>query len=123
GDHRPYRTKSIEAFGPSPLTVLFLQIPCSYIVHTSVAQDVGPNIFVLTQPITLFRDHYPEFALVVYATGAWWPSDLAAGSQQGRRRLQKDQRLSWNLIPQFGGVISVVASHANDLRRPHGSQQ
>ena len=42
--------------------------------------------------------------------------DLAAARDQGRRRLEKEQRLSFRGdVAELGGVLAVVAAHADDL--------
>ena len=50
-------------------------------------------------------------------------ADDAAGSEEGRRRLEKEEGLPGDFVAEFGGVVAVVAADTEDLGGSDGGEE
>jgi hypothetical protein len=66
---------------------------------------------------------YRQLSFVVRAFGNLWPQNGATVGQQGAGRLEEKQGLDGNLVVEFGGVLAVIASDADDFCRLNGSEE
>src|ERR1035438_8999249 len=89
----------------------------------TVAEDVRPHLFVIAQLIAAAGDHDAQLAFIVSTRRNSWAQNGASRGQQRTGRLEEEQRFSRNLMVEFGGVLAVIASHADDLCRLDGHQQ
>ena len=122
GDQWTDRTESIEAFGAGPLAVFVLQIAGGEIVDAGVAEDVRVYVIAIVEAVAAPRDYHAQFPFIVGARGDLGPKNCSARPQKGRWRLKKKQRFLRNLMAEFSRMFTIVAAHADNLRRLHRRQ-
>jgi hypothetical protein len=96
---------------------LVLEIARRYIVDAGISEDIRPNILIGLEIPTALAYHNPQLSFVIHAGRDFRPDDRAVWIEQGRRRLQKDQRLRRDIMTKFGSMFTIVSSDANNLRR------
>ena len=100
-----------------------MQVAGGEIVDAGVAENVGANVVALGELAAAAGDDDSQFALVIGAFGNLGAKNGCAGRQQGRRRLEKYERLQRNVVAEFGGMFAIVAADADNFRRLDRRQQ
>ena len=121
-DPRTEGAEGIEAFGARPLTVSLLQVAGSDVIADGVTENIFLGAFCGDVLRALADDHH-QLAFMFHLFRLRRQDDMVSGRDDGRGRLEEDQRHLRHLVPEFLGVLHVIASHADDLARLAGSQR
>jgi len=116
-DMRTNGTKGVKALGARELPVALLNVAGGYIVEASVAKQVTEGIVAVSQMRTAAADNESELAFMLDILRVGREDDGLFGADDGRGRLEKNERLFGNLITTLGGMGGVVAPDAYDFSR------
>jgi len=122
GYARPEGSEGVEALGPGPLAISFLQVPGGDIIKAGVAQDIILRLFCRHIPAAFAYNH-GHLPLVVHLLAGGGIDDLAAGWQDGGRRLEKEYWLLRKRHLQLLGMLDVIQAHADNLAGLAGWQE
>src|SRR5579859_716915 len=115
--------KSVEALAARELHIALLQIARGDVVEARVAKQIRKCVVRITQLGAAAPDNDGKFAFVFDLFGIFRENNGFFLTDDGSRRLQKNQRLFGYFVAEFGGVGCVIAADANNLRRLDGSKQ
>jgi len=115
--------KRIEAFATSELHVESLQVAGGDVVQAGVTEDVRLNVVRGTKLGAAPANDNRELAFIVDSLRDARHHNGFFRSDDGRGRLQKNQRLFGNIASQLLCVIEIIAAHANNLGRHRGRKE
>src|SRR5881628_1142097 len=97
-------TERVEALCACPLTVFSLQIAGCDVVDRDDSANC-PLCFAFARPLDGRSNHNSDLSLEFHALGLLGKNYRFAGGDDARRRLQKKQRLGWNLVTHLFRVL------------------
>src|SRR5699024_8368541 len=106
------RAGGVEHLSAGPGGVIALGVAGGDVVGGGVAQDHFAGSFggeVLAHP----GDHHGQFGLVVDFLGVGRQHDRVVGAHHGGVGFDEQQGLLGHLMAEFGGVLAVIAAHAD----------
>jgi hypothetical protein len=107
--------ESVKALGAGKLHVGFLEVARGYVVEAGVAENVGKRVGIVGQLRTFFADDDGEFAFVFDTLGSGGEKNGLVGTDEGRRRLEKDEWFLGHFVAEFDGVSGVVTADTDDF--------
>ena len=120
---RPHGAEGVEALGAVEERLGLLDVPGGDVVERGVAKDIGAHIVALAEVHAAPRQDHGELAFVLDLLGIARQDDGLVRPDDGRRGLEKEERLFGRFVAQLGNVRRVVAPNADYLAGFDGRQQ
>src|SRR5574341_228650 len=115
-DPRANGAEGVEALGPGPLPVRFLEVSGGDVVGAGDAADAAQGR-TLAHPVESDADHHRDLAFVLHLVRLRRQHDGLPVPDHRGGRLEKDERLLGHGVAQLLGVLGIVAADADDLGR------
>ena len=98
--------EGVKAFAACPLAIGLLDVTGGDIVDADVAANVGADVFVGTDLVAATADDDSQFAFVINTLRDGGHADGAPGTEERRWRFEEEERLGWDFVAEFCGVVA-----------------
>ena len=121
-DPLPHRTNRVKPLGSGPLPIRPLEVSSRYVIHTRQAGD-GVERRCLVGPTKGLAHDDPDLTFVLHLLRRAGELNRIPVANEGRRRLEEQQRLHRDPVTQLLGVRRVVSANADDFGRAPSKHQ